>query len=95
MRNRTLNVYAHGPMLSLLEISAVVKRFIPREYSGTQTLRIRYLAGHVFSNLLDEVSIKIKGSHKVARAYVCYIPFTITRIKFVTNRENYYVLISR
>ena len=34
MRNRTLNVYAHGPMLSLLEISAVVKPFIPREYSG-------------------------------------------------------------
>ena len=35
MRNRTLNVYAYGPMLSLLEISAVVKPFIPREYSGT------------------------------------------------------------
>ena len=49
----------------------------------------------MFSNLLDEVSIKIKGSHKVARAYFCYILFTITRIKFVTSRENYYVLISR
>ena len=35
MRNRTLNVYAYGPMLSLLEISAVVKLFIRREYSGT------------------------------------------------------------
>ena len=53
------------------------------------------MAGHVFSNLLEKVSIKIKGYHKVARSYVCYIPFTIMRIKFVTSRENYYVLISR